>query len=153
MSYQCEVKEVAHQPTLVIRRTVPIEDLGKMLGQAFGSIAQYLGELGKRPTGPPYAAYYNDDMQNLEVEAGFPVARELPGGDDVQAGEIPGGRAATCLHTGPYSEIEAAYTAISQWMEEQGYEPTGVVYEIYLNDPEEISAEGLRTQILFPLRS
>jgi len=153
VTYHCEVKDVAPQPTLGIRRTISIENISTMLGEAYGAVAQYLGELGEYPAGPPYAAYYNDDMQNLDIEAGFPVARELEGRDQIEAGTIPGGEAATCMHIGPYDEIEAAYAALTEWIEDQGREPTGICYEMYLNDPDEVPPEELQTQILFPLKS
>jgi effector-binding domain-containing protein len=37
-------------------------------------------------------------------------------------------------------------------MEENGYQPTGVAYEVYLNDPDETPPEELQTQIAFPLK-
>jgi effector-binding domain-containing protein len=122
------------------------------LGRAYGAIAQYLGELGEQPVGPPFTAYYNMDMQNLDVEIGFPVSGRLPGKDDISASEIQGGKVATCLYTGPYSEIEPAYNALSQWMKDNGYEATGVAYEMYLNDPEQTAPQELQTQIVFPLK-
>jgi len=152
MSYKCEVKEQTTQPTLAIRTRVSVQDLPQTLGGAYGAIAQYLGELGEQPVGPPFAAYHNMDMQNLDVEMGFPVSRKLASRGDIQAGEIPGGKAATCLHTGPYGEIEPAYDALSQWIKDNGYEATGVAYEMYLNDPEQTAPQELQTQIVFPLK-
>jgi effector-binding domain-containing protein len=131
---------------------VSVQELGKALGDAYGAIAQYLGELGECPAGPPFSVYYNQDMQDLDVEIGFPVARELPDRGDIHASQIPGGRMATCLYTGPYTGMAPAYTALSQWMEENGHQPTGVAYEIYLSDPDETPPEELQTQIAFPLK-
>jgi effector-binding domain-containing protein len=91
------------------------------------------------------------DMDDLDVELGFPVARSLPDKGEIEAGEIPAGRVATCLFIGPYSEMEPAYEALFEWMEENGYEGTGVSYELYLNDPRE--AAPAQTQIVFPLKS
>jgi effector-binding domain-containing protein len=91
-------------------------------------------------------------MQDLDLEIGFPVSGELPDRGNIQAGEIPGGKVATCLYTGPYSGIAPAYTAFSEWIEANGYQPTGVAYEVYLNDPDETPPEELQTQIAFPLR-
>jgi effector-binding domain-containing protein len=122
------------------------------MGEAYGAIAQYLGELGACPAGPPFVAYYNEDMQDLDIEIGFPVAQELAARGDIQPGEIPGGKVATCLYTGPYSGIALAYEALSQWMNQNSYQPTGVAYEIYLSDPDETPPEELQTQIAFPLR-
>jgi effector-binding domain-containing protein len=152
MSYQCEVKEQPFQPTLAIRTRAPVQELPRALGDAYSAIAQYLGELGEQPAGPPFVAYYNQDMQDLDLEIGFPVSGELPDRGDIQTGEIPGGKLATCLYTGPYSGIAQAYTALSEWMEANGYQPTGVAYEVYLNDPDETPPEELQTQIAFPLR-
>jgi effector-binding domain-containing protein len=153
MSYKCEVKEQSAQPALSIRTRTAVQDLAQVLGEAYGAIAQYLGELGEQPAGPPFTAYYNMDMQDLDVEIGFPVYKRLPGKDDIKASDIPGGKAATCLHTGPYSGIGPAYNALSQWIKDNGYEVTGVAYEVYLDDPAQTPPQELRTQILFPLKT
>jgi effector-binding domain-containing protein len=151
MSYECEAKEQPTQPTSSIRTSTPVQDLPQVLGKAYGAIGQYLGELGEQPVGPPFAAYYNLDMQNLDVEIGFPVSRRLPGKDDIEASQIPGGKVATCIYTGPYSEMEPAYNALSQWIEDNGYQAIGVAYEMYLDDPAQTPPQELKTQILFPL--
>ena len=151
MSYQCEVKEQPAQKTLSIRTRAAVQDLPRLLEEGYGAIAQYLGELGEQPIGPPFAAYYNMDMDDLDVELGFPVARPLPGRAEIEAGEIPAGRVATCLFIGPYSELEPVYEALFKWIEENGYEGTGVSYELYLNDPRE--AAPAQTQIAFPLKN
>jgi effector-binding domain-containing protein len=91
------------------------------------------------------------DMENLEIEAGFPVDEFVPGEGEIEAGQMPSGRLATCTHEGPYNEINAAYDALTNWIDGHGYEPTGVSYEIYLNDPSETPPEKLQTQLLFPL--
>jgi effector-binding domain-containing protein len=153
MPYQCELKEQSAQKTLSIRTRTAVQDLPQVFGEGYGQIAQYLGQLGEQPIGPPFAAYYNMDMADLDVELGFPVARALPGQGEIKAGEIPGGRVATCLYTGPYSDIEAAYNTLMKWMEANGYQATGVSYELYLNDPDETPAAELQTQIIFPLES
>lgn len=152
MSYQCDVKDQSSQPTLAIRTRASVDDMSRVLERAYGTIAQYVGELGGQFGGPPYVAYYNEDMDDLDIEIGFPVTRELPGRGEIEAAEIPGGRVATCIHVGPYGEIPPAYEALSHWVEENGYEPTGAAYEFYLNDPEETPSEQLMTQIMFPLK-
>jgi effector-binding domain-containing protein len=152
MSYQCEIKERAPQPVLAIRARVKGQDLPQMLGQSFGAVAQYLGELGEQPAGAPFAAYYNMDMENLDVEAGFPVARPLPGRGAIQAGEIPGGLSASVVHVGPYADCGPAYEALTQFVKDQGHTATGVAYEMYLNDPAVTPPAQLMTQVVFPLQ-
>ena len=153
MSYNCRVEERSTQAVLSIRTRTRVEELPQELGKAYGAIAQYLCELQEQPAGAPFAAYYNMDMQNLDVEIGFPVPHPLPGRGEVQSSEIPGGKAATCLHIGPYDQMEPAYTALSEWMQENGYEAAGVAYEMYLSDPQDTPPEELKTQIVFPLKS
>jgi len=75
MSYQCELKEQPAQKTVCIRTRAAVQDLPRLLEDGYGVIAQYLDELGEQPIGPPFAAYYNMDMADLDVEFGFPVAR------------------------------------------------------------------------------
>lgn len=152
MTYHCEMHEKAAQPTLAIRTTAAAQQLPEVLPQAYMAIMQYLSELGEYPAGMPYAAYFNMDMDNLQVEIGFPVGKALPGRDDIKASEIPAGKQASCLYTGPYDQCEPAYEALSAWIEAQGYEPTGVAYEFYLNDPHEVPPEEIQTLIMLTLK-
>lgn len=152
MSYQCELKEWSAQPTLAIRTRAAVQDLPRVFEEVYGAIGRYLGDLGKSLGRPPFAAYHNMEMQDLDVEIGFPVTQEVPGRGDTQPGQLPEGKVATCLNTGPHSDMEPAYTALSQWMEENGYEPTGVAYEMYLSDPQETPPDRHQTQIAFPLK-
>jgi effector-binding domain-containing protein len=92
------------------------------------------------------------DMHDLDVEIGFPVAQPIQGKGEIQASQVPGGKLGYALHTGRYGDIAPAYDALTQFVKELGYEPTGVSYEFYLNDPEETPQEQLLTQIVFPLK-
>jgi effector-binding domain-containing protein len=152
LTYECEVKEQPLQPTLSVRTRASVQELPQVLGQAYGAIYQYLCGLGEQPAGPPFTAYYNMDMQNLDIEIGFPVSKQFSGKDNIQAGEIPAGKIATCVHIGPYTDMPPAYAALSEWIKENGYEATGVAYEIYLNDPGQTPPQELMTQIVFPLQ-
>lgn len=152
MSYNCQILEQEDQPVLSIRTRSAVKDLPSALGRAYGAIAQYLEELGESPSGAPFAGYYNMDMQNLDLEIGFPVASVLTGRGEIQSGQIPGGKVATAIYTGPYNAIEPAYNALTAFMQKNGHKATGVAYEFYLNDPGETPAEELQTKILFLLK-
>jgi effector-binding domain-containing protein len=152
MSYECETKHFPAQHALCIRARTAVQDLPVAVGEAFGRIMAYLCDLGEKPAGPPFVAYHNQDMQDLDAEIGFPVATILPGLADIRATEIPASSAGTCVHTGPFSAIERAYTALMAWMQSGGYDLTGVAYEIYLNDPDGTPPDKLQTRILFPLK-
>jgi effector-binding domain-containing protein len=153
MSYNCELLERPAQPVLSIRTHAAVQNLTQVLGQSYGAIAQYLGQMGQQPAGAPFVAYYNMDMQNLDLEIGFPVAGQVSGQGEIQVSEIPGGKLLTCLHIGPYDKSTAAYEAMQQWLDANACEATGVAYEFYLNDPMVTAPDALQTQIIFPLKS
>ncbi len=153
MSYKCEILEKIAQPALAMRIRTPAADLPQIMGKSYQAIAQFLCELGEQPAGPAYAAYFNMDMQNLDVEIGFPVSRLINGRGQIIASEIPGGRMATCQFTGPYSDMAPAYQALQQLASKEGHQTTGVSYEFYLNDPAQTPPQELMTQIVFPLKS
>jgi effector-binding domain-containing protein len=153
MPYNCELKEQPAQPTLSVRTRLAVQDLTSLFGRVYGGIFQYLGGLGEQPAGPPFAIYYNMDMQDLDVEIGVPVARPLPGQGELMPGEFPAGKMATCLHVGPYDQCTSAYAALTEWIKANGYEAAGVAYEFYLNGPPETPPEELQTIIAFPLKT
>ena len=152
MEYQCELKEQAAQPALSVRTHAAVQDLPALFGKAYGAIMQYLAELGEQPVGMPFAAYYDMNMQNMDVEIGFPVGRPLAGKGEIQASEFPGGKLASVMHIGPYDQMGPAYDALTQWTKAQGYEATGVAYELFYSEPETPPME-IRTEIMFPLKS
>jgi effector-binding domain-containing protein len=111
---------------------------------------QFIGELGENPVGEPFVAYYNMDMQDLDIEVGFPVSRILPERGAIKANEIPSGDFASYLYIGPYADCGPAYEKLTAFVKEKGYEPSGVAYEYYLNNPAETGEEP-KTLIVFPL--
>lgn len=152
MTYPCEVNEMPAQVTLSVRARASVQNLPHIIGKAFDRIRQYMDEIGQSRAGDPFVAYYNMDMQDLDVEIGVPVTASVPGKDEIQPGEIPGGRYATTLYTGPFSGIGPAYDELAQWMKDNRHIPTGVAYEMYLNDPDTTPPEALQTLIAFPLQ-
>jgi effector-binding domain-containing protein len=146
MNYNCEIKDLPAQPVLSIRARCAVQKLPQLLGVSFGAIAQRLGSLGENSAGAPFVAYYNMDMQNLDIEIGFPVSHSLTGEGNIQPNQIFGGKIATCLYVGPYSDAAPAYDALTEFVADKGYEATGVAYEFYLNDPQTVQPSELQIQ-------
>jgi effector-binding domain-containing protein len=151
MTYPCELKDLPNQPVLSIRIHTDVLNLPQALGEAYGAIAAYLAELGDTSAGAAFAAYYNMDMQDLDMAAGFTVSKSLPAREPVESTEIPAGQYATCLYTGPYNEIGKGYDELMDWIKEHHLEPTGLAYEFYLDDPAQTHPDILRTEIRFPV--
>lgn len=149
--FPCDLQEHPSRPTLTIRFRAPVQELPQHFGRIYQTIIQYLEELGEEHAGPAFAIYYNTDMQNLDIEAGFPVSQSLPARGEVQASEIPGGRFAVCHYIGVYAQIGPAYDQLLKFANDMGYAPTGAAYEWYLNGPDEVPPEKLKTDLMFPV--
>jgi effector-binding domain-containing protein len=152
MNYNIELKEKDAQPVLAIRKITSMGQLPQEIGMAFGAIMQYLGELGEQPAEAPYTAYYNLDMEHLDVEMGFPVSKHLAGKGEIQFHEIPAGKYSECLYKGPYSDMVPVYEAMNGWIAKNGFEATGISYEVYYNSPAEVAENELLTRIMLPLK-
>ncbi|MFA4884750.1 MAG: GyrI-like domain-containing protein [Desulfotomaculaceae bacterium] len=100
----------------------------------------------------PFTAYYNLDMQDLDVEMGFPVMKPLPGNGEIISGEIPRGKYVSCMYKGAYSQMERPYNEMFKWIEENGYEQKGVYYEYYYNSPHDVPESELLTRISMLLK-
>ena len=150
MQHAFKTIEMQPQTVLSIRFRTPIDQLSIVLDRFYRAIFRYINELGEQPAGPPFVAYYNMDMQNLDIEACYPVTKALPVKGDIQVSALPAGKAASGMHTGPYDQLTPTYNAMLAWMQEQGLETASTVYEFYLNDPSQTMPEDLKTQILYP---
>lgn len=143
-------KEV--QPTLAVKGLTAMQDIPAFLAKAYGEIAEY-GQLHNiQFTGAPYAMYFNMDMDNLEIEAGFPVAGIFEGSGNVICGNLPGGRQFMTTHTGPYDGLAQTYDKVSEYAEENNIAFETTMYEQYLNSPEETEPEKLVTEIYFIIK-
>ena len=78
---------------------------------------------------------------------------EPPPGTELVAMELAGGRFAQHTLIGPYTQINAAVTALyAAWLPQSGYEPDDrPVLEIY-HSPFDTPAHQLRTDLLIPVR-
>lgn len=152
MNYSIELKEQGARPVLSVRKITDVGNLPQEIGKAYGSIMQYMNELGEQPAEAPYTAYYNLDMEHLDVEMGFPVSKQLAGKGEIKAGSIPGGKYAECTYKGPYSGMVPVYEAMNKWIVEKGFEATGISYEVYYNSPAEVPESELLTKVMLPVK-
>jgi effector-binding domain-containing protein len=81
-----------------------------------------------------------------------PQSRTAGDGGVIEA-TLPGGPAATTVHTGPYDTLGEAYAAVEAWIESQGLEAAGSPWEYYITDPAEFpDPKDWRTEIFWPIR-
>lgn len=150
MENSIELVETKELPALSIRKTATASHLPQEIRAAYEVITAYLRDLGVSDLGQAYTAYYNTDMQHLDVEMGFVTDKMYPGDDgDINAETIPAGKKVTFIHKGPYKDMGLSYIAATKWMQRHHYSPTGVVYEFYLNSPDSVPESELLTRVEF----
>lgn len=152
MNFNCKIIERNSSLTLSSRKRTSVNKLPELLEKGYSEIISHLQKNGENPTGPAYAIYYNMDMRDLDIEYGVQISKKVTNTEDVKVSEIPEGKFASCVFTGPYSDIEPAYGALLKYVKEKKLETTGIAIEIYLNDPHETPSNELKTEILYQLK-
>lgn len=90
---------------------------------------------------------------DLRSHAAFLVSEAFPIAAPIEELRYPAGRYAVLLHRGPYDGLPEAYRVLG----EEWYPSSGEShirrppYELYLNDPNEVAAADLLTEIRLPL--
>lgn len=147
-----EMREQSYQSVLSIRTRTDITRLPGLIAESYSRIRQYLNDLDIEPEGPPFVAYYNFDMNDLDVEMGFPVDDVIPGDRDMCPGELERGRMVTCMYEGAYDGLKDVYAKMNVYIEEKGLKAKGISYEFYYNSPADVKRpEELMTRIDLPV--
>lgn len=148
----CSIIERESQLVLSVRTRTPIEELSDLIGITYRKIFQYMQEFGEVPSGAPFVGYFNMDMSDLDIEIGFPVSKALPGNEEIISNQIPAGKYATTIYTGPYEGLKEAYRELSDWLHKNEWTAGDIAYEFYLNDPVLVSESELQTQIFLGVK-
>ena len=126
--HKIEVVTLKPQPVLVIEEEVKPEALGDALARMLPSVHGYASQIGAVMTGMPFMRYLAM-TDTFRIQAGIPIAEPAEGQGDIQATELPGGKAATTVFFGPYHEVGAAWDDLNAWREEQGLPRPKVLVE------------------------
>jgi len=151
---EIELMKQEAQFTLYVRLTTSIDKLTEEFDKNYALIESYLSEIGEQPAYAPYAAYYNHDMQNLDVEMGFPVLKVLPEKGEIKSGAIPAQANAACIiHKGSYDSLNKTYGQIYKYIEDNSFEISGAHYDFYVSNPDDTPENELITKIVIPVKS
>lgn len=129
------------------------------IGRCFDRLAAWGGARGLFSTPRRMIGLYYDDPGSvpeaeLRSEAGLEVEPDMPLSDGMTLRQIPAGRIATILYKGPYTGLDEVYRQLyREWLpqsgEEVGDQP---VFETYLNNPRDVPASELLTEVSLPLK-
>lgn len=152
MEPEFRVVELDAQPALAIREEISFQEIGKRMGELFTELANVLQSKGGMVAGPPFALYHSWDDRKVVVEVGFPTGVPVDGEGRLLPITLPGGKAVTGIHVGPYDRIGETYKRMMDWMTERKLKPKGMMWETYLTDPgREGDPSKYMTQIFFTI--
>lgn len=154
MSRQFELVTLTEQPTLTIRFQAQQPEFATKFAEVLPATYQYAISQGCQLSGPPFSLYHAFDPNTgiFDVEAGVQVSQPATGDADVKASTLPSGPAVSLLHVGPYEQLGEAHEALRSWVAENGKQPRGGPWEVYLNDPSQVpDPQQLQTQLIQPI--
>lgn len=95
---------------------------------------------------------YDDDGTAITVEACAELAGDPRDAAGFEVATLACSPAAWLHHEGPYETLGLAHHALFAWVQERGHEAKGPIWEFYRNDPADVPAEALSTDVALPLR-
>ncbi|HLO15024.1 MAG TPA: MerR family transcriptional regulator [Anaerolineales bacterium] len=122
-------------------REVAADD--ERIQQMFDSVEMYVAGYDQaRADKPPCTIYYDEEYRekDIDAEVAVPLRYIIPENELIRVRELPGLSNVACVvHVGEYSTIYQAYNALLGWIEENRYQMTGPIREVYLS----YGADGL----------
>ena len=154
MSYNVTIKTIPERYAATLQMTIPrYEDEGMI----WGKLAEETGRLHMTEADPCLCAVTFLDgeykEENVEMIAWKTVKGAYPDTEHVKFRTLPEVTVASCTYKGSYTLIADVYAAVAAWMEANGYEPAGPMFNIYhvsphgTQDPDEFV-----TEICYPVK-
>jgi hypothetical protein len=151
MPYEITLTNTEASPTAVIRSRVKPQELSTCVPAACGEVWSFMRSAGLPRPGRHVALYLDKGV----VEVGAEVSERFTDNDRVHCSQLPGGRAVTTTHFGPYARLGDAHSEVRQWCAEHGHRRSGVCWEIHGQWDESWNADPskIRTDVFHLLDS
>jgi effector-binding domain-containing protein len=147
-----QVVEREAQAFAGIRVTCKTTELWATLAALYPEIMTHLNAIGVRIEGVPILRYLKTGADEVEIEAGFPVAQAVAEKGRIKNGQLPAGRTLIGWHVGPYEGLPAAHLALAAHAAERKLKPRGPSWEVYWTDPGVVPEPSRwRTQLFLPV--
>jgi len=148
-----------------------IFSIAKVMQKAFGLLVNELKrqKCGQENTTLVYTRYRDIDFKKMaqmnffqklvgmfdtfKMDMGISSKTFDPNNSAFKTGEIPAGEYVQYLHVGAYKKMHSAYDTLAKYILDNDLEVENVSYDLYLNNPEEVSEDKLETIIMVQLKS
>lgn len=142
------------QTVASVRLKVSPAELSTTLAVIYPEIMGHLNAEGAKITGPPFSRYHSFSGDEIDLEAGLPIAKPVAEKGRVKMGQLPAGRTVLGWHVGPYDNLKGAHEALRSWIDSQKLKPRGGPWEVYWTDPGVVPDPAKwRTQLFMPVEN
>ncbi|MBR3503401.1 MAG: MerR family transcriptional regulator [Clostridia bacterium] len=154
MNYNVTIKTIPERYAATVQMTIPrYEDEGRI----WGVLAEETGRMKLVEADPCLCAvsYLDGEYkeENVEMMAWKTVKGSYPDTAHVKFRTLPEVTVASCVYKGSYAQIVDVYAAVIAWMEANGYEAAGPMFNIYHVSPHETqNPDEFVTEICYPVK-
>jgi len=154
MSYNVTIKAIPERYAATVQMTIPrYEDEGMV----WGIMMEETGRMNLAEADPCLCAVTFLDgeykEENVEVMAWKTVKGSYSDTDHVKFRTLPEVTVASCTYKGSYTLITEVYAAVVEWLNANGYEPDGPMFNIYHVSPHETQNPGeFVTEVCYPVK-
>ena len=138
MSYNVSIKTIPERYAATVHMTIPrYEDEG-LVWQILNEETAPLNVIPAEPC--LVAAEYLDDEykeEDVELVAWKTVKGDYPDTEHVKFKTLPAVKVASCMVKGGYDQMPEVYGAVISWVNDNGYECAGPMFNIYHVSPHE----------------
>ena len=154
MSYDVTIRTIPERYAATVQMTIPrYEDEGRV----WGTLMQETCRMNLAEADPCLCAVTFLDgeykEEDVEVMAWKTVKGSYPDTAHVKFRTLPEVTVASCTYKGSYTLITEVYAAVVAWIEANGYEPSGAMFNIYHVSPHETqNPDEFVTEICYPVK-
>ena len=154
MNYTVTIKTIPARYAATVRMTLPrYEDEGMI----WGKLAEETCRMNLTEDEPCLCAvtYLDGEYkeENVDMMAWKTVRGSYPDTEHVKFRTLPEVTVASCTYQGSYTQITDVYSAVIAWMEANGFEPAGPMFNIYHVSPHETqNPDEFVTEICYPVK-
>ena len=151
------VKEVPGLRVISKRDKGPVgETIGRLIGEIMGAVTAPENQANYvKIVGPFMTIYHDNEYKELDadLEVAVPVTGKVTLSDQsLEVKNLPGRRVASLVHKGSYETIGPAYAKLYEYVIQEGFELSGPMMDLYLNDPNTVAPSEVLTEIQAPIK-
>jgi effector-binding domain-containing protein len=124
------------QTAAKIHQVIPRSKMQQEMGKALSELKAAIQAQGIAITGPWFTHHLQPPGETFDFEVCFPVSAAVQPSGRVQPGEWPAMTVVRTIYHGGYEGLGAAWGEFMKWIQSNGHNVTGEIWERYLAGPE-----------------